>query len=1760
MSEIKGTNVASPIVPFTTEDNYPTHYALYGKGGLRTVSTIDERNSIPVQRLELGMFVYVIDVNTLYKLKYEPTDGRELSDCWEIFHEGGSATSDVRQVATEEERLAITDLKSGLLCFVIGTQLLYMYIDSTIGWVVMNQHFDPEVGIPMLTDDMADTLESQGKLPDVYVHFSDKDEVTEETISVPSDRTYIATLFSAIRKLEAEVAKLRNSFKYGINSYNGKDTAMSSVVNDYSEQEVEPEEPLWAVDESDLSAIESATISMDGFNSLHTEEGSTITVANKSLVINGTAYYDDTLTQQSENGGYKLTSDPKTFTYITTKQLDNANSLATDMDVRFRNRSNLSDMFSVSIKDLVDSSPIKTNVQIIVSCKKKVTEETPIAEQWANTVNYREGIVVFYNEKYYQSLAGNNINHVPTDIAWWSEYEFGENFIWIGITEYLTNNVFAEGYLTFVNDSIQLSDSKVVLENKYFVDRIEFNNLTLCKCNAYSKYADFSHEVLPYAPTDENEKYGVAHLTIRSVENHSVLMEIQNQLPKNELIWEDTEKKLYIKADTGVIEIGTSGGGGDTMTREQVIEILNENGIIFTDGDGQMQLSNISDITFIAQDTNEKFNVSMDAYGNLVSKRFNKEADTLKKRIAEAGITNLSNTYYRGLLGRIGKYERSRVSPSTTASNDLKLNTDRLKIGAFYAPLANDKVFGCTHGYIELENTSDRDIALDDIYLIYAYGKNKPEFTFEEEYLPLTGTIKAGGTYLIRCKQYSTMDDSNTFIDVDKYDQEWYVKNGNSSELIDLTIEDGYSYGFALVYHIPGQNVTDIKASTQIVADHKNETAGQVPYSDGETITFDTGGTFRCEYKPYYLDSTTFASSSANNKIIYGTDNVSTWVPADGGATVLSNCIVKNTFELDPAKQAFQACTTKESSRIRNTNISNDYQFVQLKDKYISFPFSEDVYDVASFKPKASFENKNVCTDKTKLNKEKPNMVTCSFGINMYTTRCFNWISAGMYDEYVFIKNSENDSVTWTKFASYTDITEKKTQSETYPNRQEFSVLANNTIYSKIVGRFPADNTQFTAHKCILNLVANAVETPTTYTYVVGRADKLGNPDFAHCSEEYTFTLYPNTYTPKIYQVSDQQGFHWIEYQVWNAAANKLEEHIEYDTANSTIIPVLINTGDMTQNGTRINEWLDYYNAGVNLFKKYEQMNVVGNNDLCGSTDPYILGTGDDEGKSNSFYFHLFYCYEVNESTVTVNDEEVARYPLPIFKSFEGEYKYIPSLYYFECDKYRFVMVNSEITEANSKNWFKLVDASSGEWVNPYTGWKTTTSGANYFTSSDFVSIYTMIYKMLLDSQTINKDIITVCHEMPFTVITNSSLSNDGTVMSNQRSFNGKTTSLVGSHTNQISSNDKGFGWYWFSRLMEYTNKVKQTDTNDSGCLSLCIGGHKHTYMATYPVREFFYFRKEEGGTLYNSRDNYSEYAMSDTLANDNLTYWTKKEAYNDANYSDKALSKFPLIGIEEYSKPVDSGHFYPYTPKYYLKTLHPSESYTWEIDDIVKYTDGHYYKAVKNNIVLNNTTIAKTGDEKEWDDLGTTAPSFSYGITYFMCQATGYKLTSNKELPSTNQKFGYIIPKTQHEASGDKASNDQKYPIYITIDLKDYNDYDIFLLSVDNIMSSGKFTQQTYAKAAGGPVLKYYKTSEDWLHIVIPAWNSTTEFDKDAIVYYESKYYKSKVNNNQGNTPVGGESDEYWEETELETKPWKVYAFGETYTPTYTIPFEYAV
>ena len=91
-----------------------------------------------------------------------------------------------------------------------------------------------------------------------------------------------------------------------------------------------------------------------------------------------------------------------------------------------------------------------------------------------------------------------------------------------------------------------------------------------------------------------------------------------------------------------------------------------------------------------------------------------------------------------------------------------------------------------------------------------------------------------------------------------------------------------------------------------------------------------------------------------------------------------------------------------------------------------------------------------------------------------------------------------------------------------------------------------------------------------------------------------------------------------------------------------------------------------------------------------------------------------------------------------------------------------------------------------------------------------------------------------------------------------------------------------------------------------------------------------------------------------------------------------------------------------------------------------------------------------------------THVENLPQAVTYFMCQASGYKLTSNKELPSAVQKFSKILPKTIN-AGSDSPSGEQKYPMFSEVSFTSTG-YKIILARVANIMTAGSFTAYKFS------------------------------------------------------------------------------------------------
>ena len=1520
--------------------------------------------------------------------------------------------------------------------------------------------------LPVMTGDMKsaalDDIDSGFNEDSSYILVDDGSSLSGETTSnniTAVNGTYLYIMMNTIRALQAEVAKLKNTFQYGIHSYNNEVTAKSSVLDQYDETLMD--EPLWALDPYMMSEVFDTVkfkteLVPDNFEILSTIGGESIdgSIPNQLTFVNGTGKFTD-----KDNTLLNIT-DSKLVTYLVTDSKNVVFYLQTKDDTNERRR--------VDISSFIEGDYNKYGIMVVLSRKVE--------------------------------------NH-------------GKNYVYISVMNYDTNENIVEGYLTDANNlSFKTGGGSTAYEvaYKYSVESIEFIDLTLYRMKFYTKYEDFSEEVIPSAPEDDYT-YKAAHLTIRSVKDSAMIERIKEQLHENELIWNEDKKELNIKSKNKIYKIGIVGSDNDTntediMTPKELIEKLAQMGIIVnaqfdsnTDeiiNINDLKLNDISAFTLVNSDTEKKYTFTVDPHGKLIGK--DESMNTIELDLAKvfSGSVDEMNAFldnanrvegknYGWVRGFLPFYLDALKGDGTipampNKTSDIGLSSDRLRISSFYAPLKTDKVHGCSHSFIELENTSDVDIPLDGVYLHFYIPKIDGVNDSIVHHLALDGVIKSGSTYLIRGAQHAEMDDESTFIKVASYDKEWYYKTIENGIVVDYglvsfeqdivktksgengAIEDRENnkvrgaYKFCLTYGLPNlgkddvlieQNRTSVWISNvgEIVNSSSQESKLEYKSSDYPNVIKNRRYIDGCGFS-------SFAGFAAPSVYDEGYEGVCSGKWFCGGVTITENTMFRHMFALDPAKQAYNGWNKKDGSRTRY-NSGQDLQVVSLKKEFIGYPNSSEIVPISRYTPKASYENKNVMTDKSQLDREKPNMVTCSFGIDVYKTRCFNWISCGAFDEFLWVR--KKGTSVWKSFESYTKTNVQIDQDKLEAGkvdivRKEFIPSVNNAVYARITSRFPGNNVLFTSHKVVIDIAPlGENDEPVVYEYVVGRADKDGNPDPNHTNEVYTFTLYPSSYEGRVYQITDQQGFHWIEYQVWAAAAEKLNDVIKkecdafnFENSGIKVFPMLINTGDMTQSGARINEWLDYYNGGKCLFNHMEQMNCVGNNDLC-NLDPTILGTGNDSGKSNAKFFHYFYCYEIpNDDNLIVKAHDVIVKESPLTKISISEDMYIPSVYYFETRGVLYVVANSEVTKTACGNLFGLYGNISDGAANPinlYTGIEIKSDGSynNKCQNEDvvFYPIYETIYSWLKKNDDGDKKkIIFACHEIPFTVITKASLSNSkADTMGYTRNYPNSESSLLGSHMNQLDSKENR-GTYWISRLLEHF-----------GC-KLCIGGHKHTYALSYPIKENYQWKNknDERGWINSSEECKPMGATLEDESGKNPNYdlsWVittnsaNGDPYNVRTESNVSISstKLPYIPEDLYNA---IGR--------YTFGFEGSEEYKINLD---------YYRCC---------TPTDTSNNSNYDGF----------INYSMCQATGYKLKSNKELPCVYQVFSKLIPMTDHET--ESANGNQLYPMYSVIEFehnrnKKINAINVKLCRVAGIFAKdGKdsFTQTNYGKKS--PSIQY--------------------------------------------------------------------------------------
>lgn len=895
---------------------------------------------------------------------------------------------------------------------------------------------------------------------------------------------------------------------------------------------------------------------------------------------------------------------------------------------------------------------------------------------------------------------------------------------------------------------------------------------------------------------------------------------------------------------------------------------------------------------------------------------------------------------YRMKVDNDGRVIITKISDNPNLENDATRKAPKFYINSLYIGGENSQTNMyryCSHNFIEICNLTNNDINLEKagISLQYIDNRYKNGNELHWKILPLTGTIKAGGTYLVRGEECAPIMSNTTRLKIETYDQIWYddekpISFSDINNPVFVLCSSGKDYNNNIL---------------PIVSTFNNNIGSQQLYNNKnvyDLIGFDAKSIFN-EKNPFTITS---LYRSTNNKEEYN----------------ITDFLYIKYFSMDGVKQATKAFDAKDNSKdIYAINLREDYQ------KNISEYYTG----------KASYENKDFFYNKSKFN-DKPNMIACSFGkrgtddgING-ATRCFNWISKGYYNEYVKITFPNGDVKYFESFKNKNQefiYTGQKKNTFVVEDNKYYNYTANGDIeydengkstsrfsYTGIYDRyrdFTTSNVPFTVHKFIIDGLSEGV-----YKYQIGKEECW--------SEEYTFTIKSdndvNINGFNFIHHSDQQGFNSDEYVVWEIVANYIDE--VYKENGKYLFDFTINTGDMTQNGNRVNEWLDYYQGGKKIFLHSEQMNTIGNNDLS-PLDNTKLGDGNDDSKINPKNFDLYYCYDLTK-------EEQDNLVIEVEENNKKVNKLIPSNYSYNIGNCHFICVNSEITINTCKkvynaNNIKIISNAIAKWL-----------------END------------LKKEQDKRWRIAYCHEMPFTILTNDNTlaafdeNKNEFILPNKFSdrhnvyktptgchLNCLPIDAIGNIVNEngeiINNNQSYERYYWLSRLFEKYN------------VSLVLGGHKHTYSSSLPIKE-------------NIKDN--------ILNRDNREDYTKTFK--------------PIIQL----KRSDLKSVYGDKTDEEYKTMWYNDGINMCTNDPFAYTD--LLKQQFSMLFQNN--ICDLSDIEIVNDYEITYP------IYVMCQASGYKLISNKELP------GRYIPWLTYPTVVNKEDENNKtyYPTKVVGDNDD--------------------------------------------------------------------------------------------------------------------------
>lgn len=608
--------------------------------------------------------------------------------------------------------------------------------------------------------------------------------------------------------------------------------------------------------------------------------------------------------------------------------------------------------------------------------------------------------------------------------------------------------------------------------------------------NATDQKTDYSEEQLlldSLISDAEEPKYykdslpNVKHIQIKWGTYSNMLTYKDNFLPA-ELLFCYNTNELYIKhpKTLQLIKIGATGGGGPVDP--DIEDVMN--GII---QDGNY----IGSITFVDMTNPNKHWVFGVENGEV--NLYNEELNTDP---AANGQGSLVGQYYK-----LPYYPQGGKPGMNTAHSSL------LFINMIYGSGNNvyDKYNPCNFNFIELSNIDIyHDVNLNGYYLHYSEGYTST--TRKWVTLPLKGVIKAGSTYLIKCARSG--DDKFARINVGTPDI--YFSKGTAKN---IEVFDSNNYS---IWDNNGMLKINNNCTFLLTSPFYNTTDSD-KYTDKEYSDYMlTQGPYLCD-EPWKAN----ASGSAVG-LVYGFCDLAGFgkaesknMPQIAGNTIAAlspNTISVLYYSMDNVSQAYKAQDAANKPSWTTINLLEPHQAIE----------------VADYTPRNSKEGKNIFFNKHLFTDGKPMFVNCSFGYNPHTTRCFAWVTKGYRDEY--LRYRKQGDTEWIIIESFKAGDGRKA----IRNR-------NNSIYNRIRSK-TTDGTYFTAHKCIIDLyepTSNGPATEEIWEYQVGYEDNW--------TKIRTFTLrnrqdiINNGF--KFVQVTDQQGFNQEEYEEWKVVSDYINKH-----------------------------------------------------------------------------------------------------------------------------------------------------------------------------------------------------------------------------------------------------------------------------------------------------------------------------------------------------------------------------------------------------------------------------------------------------------------------------------------------------------------------------------------------------------------------------------------------------------------------------------------